>query len=186
LTTWKIDPAHSSIEFAAKYMMLTNVKGRFKTFSGEVTAKDENPQTAVANVTIETASVDSGSDQRDGHLRSPDFFDVENYPTITFKSKKVDPAGDQQYKVIGDLTIHGVTREVVLDVSIEGKAKDMRGNERYSLTLQTSISRKDFGLNWNVALEAGGWLVSDQIKINIDAQVVEPAPVTAESAQAAQ
>jgi polyisoprenoid-binding protein YceI len=185
MSTWKIDAAHSTIEFVAKHMMITNVKGRFKTFDGEIIVDGEDPETAVVNVTFETASVDTGHDQRDGHLRSPDFFDAATFPNITFTSTKVEKLREDHFKVTGDLTIRDVTRPVVLDMNVDGKIKDMQGKQRYAFSATTSFNRKDFGLNWNVALEAGGWLVGEQVKINIDAEIVEEAPVAAEVTQSA-
>ncbi len=176
---WEIDPAHSTVEFAVKHMMVTTVKGRFKKVSGRIEVDDDNPLASTVNATIETASVDTGQDQRDTHLRSPDFFDAAQYPTITFASKRIEPLGDDHYRVTGDLTMHGVTREVPLDVTFEGEIRDLQGKRRASYSMQTSINRKDFGLNWNVALESGGWLVSDAVKIAIDAEVIEAVPATA-------
>jgi polyisoprenoid-binding protein YceI len=186
MSTWKFDPAHTTVEFVAKHMMITNVKGRFNSFDGEITVDGEDPETAIVNITFETASVDTGHGQRDGHLRSPDFFDVDNFPHVFFKSTKVETLGEDHFKVAGDLTVRDVTRPVELDTHIDGKIKDMQGKQRYAFSATTSFNRKDFGLNWNVALEAGGWLVGEQIKINIDAEIVEEAPVPAEAAQAAQ
>jgi len=186
MSTWKFDPAHTTVEFVAKHMMITNVKGRFKSFAGEIAVDGEDPETAIVNVTFETASVDTGHDQRDGHLRSPDFFDVTNFPSITFKSTKVEKLGADRFKVAGDLTVRNVTRPVELDTHVDGKIKDMQGKQRYAFSAATSFNRKDYGLNWNVALEAGGWLVGEQVKINIDAEIVEESPVPAEAAQAAQ
>jgi len=185
MSIWKIDAAHSTIEFVAKHMMITNVKGRFKTFDGEIIVDGEDPETAVVNVTFETASVDTGHDQRDGHLRSPDFFDAATFPNITFTSTKVEKLREDHFKVTGDLTIRDVTRPVELDMNVDGKIKDMQGKQRYAFSATTSFNRKDFGLNWNVALEAGGWLVGEQVKINIDAEIVEEAPVAAEVTQSA-
>jgi polyisoprenoid-binding protein YceI len=186
MSTWKFDPAHTTVEFVAKHMMITNVKGRFKSFDGEIAVDGEDPETAIVNVTFETASVDTGHDQRDGHLRSPDFFDVTNFPNITFKSTKVELLGEDHFKVTGDLTVRDVTRPVELDTHVDGKIKDMQGKQRAAFSATTSFNRKDYGLNWNVALEAGGWLVGEQVKINIDAEIVEESAVPAEAAQAAQ
>jgi polyisoprenoid-binding protein YceI len=186
MSIWKFDPAHTTVEFVAKHMMITNVKGRFKSFDGEITVDGEDPETAIVNVTFETASVDTGHGQRDGHLRSPDFFDADNFPHVFFKSTKVETLGEDHFKITGDLTVRDVTRPVELDTHIDGKIKDMQGKQRYAFSATTSFNRKDFGLNWNVALEAGGWLVGEQVKINIDAEIVEEALVPAEAAQAAQ
>jgi polyisoprenoid-binding protein YceI len=174
---WDIDTAHSSIEFTAKHMMVTNVKGRFTRFSGDAHLDETNPANSRVDVTIDLASLTTGTEGRDNHLRSADFFDVENHPTATFNSTKVEKVGEDRLRVTGDLTIRGVTKPVTLDATVEGKVKDMQGKDRYGFTATTSFSRKDFGLEWNVALESGGWLVSDKITIAIDAQVVAPAEV---------
>jgi polyisoprenoid-binding protein YceI len=174
---WDIDTAHSSIEFTAKHMMVTNVKGRFTRFSGDAHLDETNPANSRVDVTIDLASLTTGTEGRDNHLRSADFFDVENHPTATFNSTKVEKVGEDRLRVTGDLTIRGVTKPVTLDATVEGKVKDMQGKDRYGFTATTSFSRKDFGLEWNVALESGGWLVSDKITIAIDAQVIAPAEV---------
>jgi polyisoprenoid-binding protein YceI len=176
---WEIDPAHSTVEFAVKHMMVTTVKGRFKQFSGRIEVNDENPLVSSVTATIQTASIDTGQEQRDAHLRSADFFDVAQYPTIAFTSKRIEQLGEDRYRLIGDLTLHSATREVPLEVTFEGEVRDMQGKRRASYTLETSINRKDFGLNWNVALESGGWLVSETVKIAIEAQVIEVVPATA-------
>lgn len=176
---WDIDTAHSSIEFTAKHMMVTNVKGRFTRFSGDAHLDETNPANSRVDVTIDLASLTTGTEGRDNHLRSADFFDVENHPTATFYSTKVEKVGEDRLRVTGDLTIRGVTKPVTLDVTVEGKVKDMQGKDRYGFTATTSFSRKDFGLEWNVALESGGWLVSDQVKISLEVEVVDKAAVAA-------
>jgi len=170
---YTIDPSHTLIEFSAKHMMVTTVKGRFKQFSGTVDIDEANPADSKVDVTIETTSIDTGAEQRDAHLRGADFFDAEKYPAITFTSKRVEALGDERYRVTGDLTIHGVTREIPLEVTREGVTKNMQGKQIQSFSTAFTISRKDFGLEWNVALESGGWLVSDQVKISLEVQVVE-------------
>lgn len=177
--TYTIDASHSQIEFAVKHMMVSTVRGRFKSFSGEVEIDEANPANSEINVTIDTASIDTGAEGRDGHLKSADFFDVEKYPTVTFVSKSVEPKSDETYAVTGDLTIHGVTKEIELTVTREGSASNMQGARVQAFSAATSISRKEFGLEWNVALESGGWLVSDQVKINLDIEAVEKAAVAA-------
>ena len=172
---WDIDTAHSTIEFIAKHMMVTNVRGRFTTFSGDAHLDEEHPEQSRVDVTIDLASLTTGAEARDNHLRSADFFDVAEYPTATFHSTKVERRGEDHLKVTGDLTIRGITKPVTLDVTVEGKFRDMQGKERYGFSASTSFSRKEFGLEWNVALESGGWLVSDKITIAIDAQVIAPA-----------
>lgn len=176
---WEIDQAHSLIEFSAKHLMVTTVKGRFNTFSGKIDLDEPNPANSVVDVTIDTNSVSTGDEKRDGHLRSPDFFDVAQYPTMTFKSTRVEQTGEDTARVAGDLTIKGVTRPVTLEVTREGETKNMRGERLMGFSVRTTINRKDWGLNWNVALETGGVLVGEKITISIDAEVFEPAPATA-------
>ena len=176
---YNIDTSHSLIEFSIKHMMVTTVKGRFTKFQGDVEIDEATPANSKVDVTIETASVTTGDEKRDGHLRSADFFEPEKYPTITFSSKKVEALGGEQYRVIGDLTLHGVTREIAFDITREGVTKTMQGQQLQAFSAALTISRKDFGLEWNVALESGGWLVSDQVKIALEIQAVEKASVAA-------
>ena len=177
-TTWTIDPAHSAAEFAAKHMMITTVRGRIADVRGTITLDEANPERSAVEVELDAASIDTRSEQRDAHLRSADFLDVESYPTITFKSRRVEGASVREgasFKVVGDLTIRGVTREVTLDASYEGRGRDPWGGERVSFSADTRIDRRDFGLTWNAALETGGVLVSNEIKIHIEAQAVRAA-----------
>lgn len=176
---WEIDPAHSLLEFSVKHMMVTTVKGRFTAFSGAVNADEQNPADSSVQVTIDIASIYTGDENRDNHLRSPEFFDVATYPTATFTSTKVEPLGDNKYRVLGNLTIHGMTREVPLEVEYEGTGINPWGKRIASFSAKTSFNRKDFGLNWNVALETGGVLVSDKVNLAIEAQVVEQVPEVA-------
>jgi polyisoprenoid-binding protein YceI len=176
---YAIDSSHSLIEFSVKHMMVTTVKGRFKQFSGEVDIDEANPTNSKVEVTIDTASIDTGAEPRDNHLRSADFFDVEKYPAITFVSKRVEPLSDERYRVTGDLTVHGVTREIPLEITREGVTKTMQGKQLQAFSAAFTVNRKDFGLEWNVALESGGWLVSDEIKISLEVEVVEAAAVAA-------
>lgn len=172
-TTWKIDPSHTLIEFSTKHMMFTTVKGRFAGVEGTITVDEANPDQSSAQAVIDATSVDTRAEQRDVHLKSADFFDVEKYPAITFKSTKVEVQGSESAKVTGDLTIKDVTRPVTLDVTLNGYGKNPYGLEVAGFTAETTINRKDFGLNWNVALEAGGMLVSDTIKISLEIQAVK-------------
>jgi len=171
--TWEFDPAHSSVEFRAKHMMVTTVKGRFTGVQGKIIGNVEDPMHAEVDVVIDAATIDTHNDQRDVHLRTADFLDVENFPQITFKSTGIKQVDHNDLKVSGNLTIHGVTREVTLDVEINGVGKSPYGMEVGGLQAKTTISRKDFGLNWNVALETGGFLVSDEIKIEIDIEAIK-------------
>ena len=170
-TAWKIDTAHSAVEFAVKHMMFTTVKGRFTDVSGAVEFDESNPQGGRADITIAAASIDTRESQRDAHLKSPDFFDVEKFPTLTFHSTKVEGTPDR-FTLTGDLTIRGVTRSIDLDVKYEGKGKDPWGGERVGYTATGAINRKDFGLTWNAALETGGFLVGDEVKISVDLQLI--------------
>ena len=171
-TNWTIDPSHSTVEFVAKHMMITTVKGRFAELEGTIVADEDNVADSTVEVTMQAASIDTRSEQRDGHLRSADFLDVENYPTVTFRSTRVEGTKDE-FKLTGDLTIRGVTRPITLDVTFEGEGKDPWGGTRASFSAKGKFDRRDFGLTWNVALETGGILVSNEVKINIEAQVVQ-------------
>ena len=170
--TWTIDPTHSLVEFAGKHMMFTTVKGRFRDLAGTITLDEADHARSGVEVEIQAASIDSGVEQRDGHLRSADFLDVEQYPTIAFKATRVLPIGADRARVTGELTIHGTTRPVELDVAYEGLGVNPWGTEVVGFTARTEINRKDFGLTWNVALEAGGFLVSEQVKIGLEIQAV--------------
>lgn len=172
LTTWQIDAAHSVVEFAVKHLMLATAKGRFATVSGTIVADEADPARSSVDVTIDAASIDTRNEQRDGHLRSPDFLDVERYPTITFRSRRVEPLGGDRVRVVGDLTVRDVTREVVLDAAFHGRAKDPWGNERVGFSAQTSIDRRDFGATWNVPLEGGGVVVGHEVKIGIEIEAI--------------
>ena len=170
-TTWKIDPSHTTVEFVAKHMMITTVRGRFAEFEGTIVADEENLGDSSVEVTFKAASIDSRAEQRDGHLRSPDFLDVENHPEVTFKSTRVEGT-KENFRVTGDLTIRGTTRPITLDATFEGTGKDPWGGTRSSFSAHGKFDRRDFGLTWNVALEAGGILVSNEVKIQIEAQAV--------------
>jgi polyisoprenoid-binding protein YceI len=174
-TTWQIDPNHSLVEFSAKHLMITTVKGRFSGVSGTIVADEQNPDRSSVEVEIDAATLDTRTEQRDQHLRSADFLDVENHPAITFRSRRIQGAmkdlGDE-FRVTGDLTIRGVTRKVTLDAVYEGTAKDPWGGERVSFSATTKIDRREFGLTWNQALETGALLVGNDIKISIEVQAV--------------
>ena len=174
-TTWQIDPTHSHVEFAVKHLMIATVKGRFADVQGSIVANDDNPNDARIDVTIAAASIDTRQDQRDAHLRSPDFLDVERFPTITFRSKRIEARKGDEFRIVGDLTIRDTTREVTLDAEHTGRARDPWGNERAAFTATTKVNRKEYGLTWNQALEAGGVLVGDDLKITIDVELVKQA-----------
>jgi polyisoprenoid-binding protein YceI len=174
-TTWNIEPNHSLVEFSAKHMMITTVKGRFRDVSGTIVIDDANPARSRVEASMAAATIDTGVAQRDQHLVSADFLDAENHKTITFKSKRIEGArveAGEEFTVVGDLSIRGTTREVTLKASYEGRGKDPWGGERISFTATGKIDRRDFGLTWNQALEAGGILVSNDIKISIEVQAV--------------
>jgi polyisoprenoid-binding protein YceI len=172
-TTWNIDASHSNVEFAVRHLMITTVKGRFTDVRGVLRAEDGNLTTAEVDVTIAAASIDTREPQRDAHLRSGDFFDAETFPEIRFRSKRVEAVSGDRYRVIGDLTIRGVTHEVVLDTTAEGRGKDPWGGERAGFSATTRIHRSAFGLTWNQILEAGGVAVGDEIKIAIDVELIK-------------
>jgi polyisoprenoid-binding protein YceI len=173
MTTWNIDASHSGVHFSVRHMVVSKVRGAFDRFQGVFAFDPQNPAASKVSVRIETASIDTREEKRDAHLRSADFFDVEKYPELTFVSANVEKRGGEAYRVTGDLTIHGVTRPVVLEVDYLGVGKDPWGNERIGFQAHTSLRRKDFGLNWNQMLEAGGVLVGDEIEISLDVEGVK-------------
>ena len=173
--SWTIDSAHSEVNFTVRHMMITNVRGRFDKFGGTIDFDEVNPANTRVDVQIEAASINTGDAQRDGHLRSPDFLDVEKYPYLTFKSKRVEVIDDRHARLVGDLTIRDVTREVTLDVEYYGTSKSPWGTTNAGFTATTKINRKDWNLTWNVALETGGWLVSDEVKIDLDLEIIKQA-----------
>jgi len=177
--TWVLDPSHTLIEFSVRHMMFATVKGRFGKFTGGYTGDLADLSTGSLAVEIAADSVDTRDEQRDGHLRSGDFFDVDNHQTIAFKSGSITRKDAESYLVDGDLTIRGVTRPVVLNLAYEGSGKDPWGNEKAGFSMTGSVNRKDFGLTWNAALEAGGVLVGDQVKLEIHAQTMKQAEVHA-------
>ncbi len=170
-TTYSIDKAHSEATFQVRHL-LTKVRGRFSDFDGTIDYDEENPERSSVSVTVQAASIDTNERDRDTHLRSADFFDVEGFPTLTFRSGAITRKGSNEFKVAGDLTIHGVTLPVSLDLTFLGKAKDPWGNERIAFEAEATINRKDYGLNWNAALETGGFLVGDEVKISLSVQAV--------------
>jgi polyisoprenoid-binding protein YceI len=173
-TTWNIDPEHSNVGFKVRHLMVSNVKGSFEKNSGVVDINDRDITKSKVEVSIDTASINTNVQKRDEHLRSADFFDVATYPTMTFVSKKVAKAGKDKLKVTGNLTLHGITREVVLDVEGPSKeSKDPWGNLRRGATAVAKINRKDFGLTWNKALETGGVAVGEEIVISLEIEMIK-------------
>lgn len=183
-TTWKLDGMHSQVEFSVKHMMFTTVRGRFGEMDGTIRLDTDAPERSSVEVTIDAASLDTRAKDRDAHLRSGDFFNVEAYPTLTFRSRRVEgsvkDAGDE-FRIVGDLTIRGTTREVVLDARFEGTGTDPWGGTRAGFSARTSVDRRDFGLTWNQALETGGVLVGTEVKIDLQAQAVQVEEAGAEA-----
>lgn len=172
-TTYVIDPAHSSASFSIKHMMIAKVHGGFEKLSGKLIYDPASPGNSLVEASIETASINTRDAQRDTHLKSADFFDVEKYPLIDFQSTQIEKTGEGM-KIQGDLTIHGVTKQVTLDVEgPTGEMKDPWGNVKIGASGSTKIKRKDFGLSWNAALEAGGFLVGDDVNITLDVQFIK-------------
>lgn len=172
--TWNIDPAHSRAEFKVKHMMISNVRGSFNGITGTLIENPAQPSLSRVEALISVGTVNTGDEKRDGHLKSADFFDSENHPSMTFTSTKVDRKGAEEYAVTGDLSLHGITKSVTFDV--EGPSapvKDPWENTRIGLSATTTINRKDFGLVWNAALESGGILVGEEIQISLDVQLVK-------------
>lgn len=170
-TLYALDTAHTTVEFVVRHLMITKVRGRFTAFEGRVeTAPDSDLPTSIS-ASIDAASIDTREDQRDTHLRSPDFFEVEKYPKLTFESTRIDGTPDE-FTIDGKLTIHGVTRDVSLAANFEGRTKDPWGGTRVGYSAQTTINRKDFGLTWNAALETGGVVVGDEIRIELNVEAI--------------
>jgi polyisoprenoid-binding protein YceI len=169
--TYKIDKAHSEAVFHVRHL-LTKVQGRFTDFEGAIQFNEAAPEQSTVDFTIKSTSIDTAEPDRDKHLRSADFFDVEKFPTITFRSKRIVKKGADQYDVIGDFTVHGVTKEITLPVTHLGKAKDPWGGDRLGFEAELTLNRKDYGLSWNAALETGGFLVGDEVKAVLQIQAV--------------
>lgn len=173
-SSWEIDGAHSSAQFSIKHLMVSNVRGEFSKVAGTLNLDDKDITKSSVDVSIDVNTINTREAKRDAHLKSPDFFDAAKFPALTFKSKKVEKAGADKLKVTGDLTIHGVTKEVVLNVEgPSAEIKDPFGNTRRGATATAKINRKDFGLNWNKALEAGGVLVGEEVNITIDVELLK-------------
>jgi len=178
MAEWTLDPAHTAVEFSTRHMMVTTVRGQFQKVSGTLNFDPQNPAASSIEVTIDAASLTTSVEDRDNHLRSPDFLDVANYPTITFKSTKVEMTGPNTGKISGDLTMHGVTRPVVIDAEYLGEGKTPYGKTVTGFTGTTKINREDWGLTWNVALETGGWLVGKELTIRLDVEAIKVEPAT--------
>jgi len=175
-STWEIDPAHSSATFSIRHMTISNVRGEFGKVTGTVNWDDADVAKSTAEATLDATTINTHEPKRDAHLKSPDFFDVEKNPTITFKSTQVQKVGADHVKITGNLTIHGVTRPVILDATYTGIVKDPGGNTRRGASAKTKLNRKDFGLTWNKSLEAGGVLVGDEVDIALELELAKKAP----------
>lgn len=176
---WSFDLTHSTVGFWVRHFMVSKVHGNFSKWGGSFELDLAEPGNSKVDVQIDAASIDTRDAQRDGHLRSPDFFDVEKHPQITFKSTKVSRVGEENFKVEGDFTLHGVTKPVTLDVEYAGRSKHAQMGERAGFSAKTSISRKEFGLEWNMALEAGGIAVGDKVEINLEIEAILAPPAQA-------
>ncbi len=172
VSTWTIDPVHSIAEFAVRHMMVSTVKGRFRSMEGAITLDEERPERSSVTASIDVASIDTAEPDRDAHLRSDDFFNAERFPKMTFRSTRVELLGEDRARVFGDLTIRDVTKEVALDVEFEGRTKDPWGNERIGFSATTELNRKEFGLRWNQVLETGGVVVGDRVKVSLHIEAV--------------
>jgi polyisoprenoid-binding protein YceI len=178
--TWQIDSAHSGIHFAVRHLVIAKVRGHFSRWSGTVSVPDGDVSRATVDVTVDTSSIETGVADRDAHLKSADFLDVQVYPEMTFRASHHEPSADGRFRLVGELTLHGVTREVTLDVESAGQTQDPWGNLRAGFAARTTIDRKEFGLTWNQVLEAGGVMVGDKVEIEIEVEAVrQAAPVAA-------
>jgi polyisoprenoid-binding protein YceI len=175
LELWNIDPSHSAVAFSVRHMVVSKTRGRFTRWSGQIRFDPQNPSASSVEVNIDPASIDTADAQRDEHLRSQDFFHVAEHPTATFRSTRLEDLGGERYRITGDLTIRGVTRSVVLDSTFEGSGKDPWGGERAGFNATTSIDRKDFGLEWNKALDTGGLLVGEKVELSLEIEAVKAA-----------
>lgn len=173
-SVWKIDPSHTHVEFAVKHLMISTVKGRFTDVEGDVVIVDGDLSASTVNAVLKAASIDTRTGQRDDHLRSGDFLDAANFPEITFKSTRITGDNDE-FKLTGALTIRGVTKEVTLEVTHEGAVKDPWGNQRMGFSAKTKFDRSAFGLTWNQAIEAGGVVVGNEVKVSLEVEVVKQA-----------
>jgi polyisoprenoid-binding protein YceI len=171
--TWNIDPAHTTVEFSVRHMMISNVRGQFEKVSGTIAASGNDPNSVQINAVIDANSINTRVEKRDAHLKSAAFLDVDKYPAIAFKSTKVEPDGSNKWKVTGDLTLHGVTKPVVLEVETAAPIKDPSGKTRAGASATTKIDRKDFGVVWNKPMETGGVLVGDEVSIAIEVEAVQ-------------
>lgn len=172
VSTWTIDPVHSIAEFSARHMMVSTVKGRFRALRGTIRLDEAHPEKSSVEASIDVASIDTGEAQRDAHLRSDDFFNAEQFPTLSFRSTHVQRKSEEEWLISGELTIRDVTREVTLATEFEGQVQDPYGKQRAGFTAETTLSRKEFGLKWNALLETGGAVVGDRVKVTLHIEAV--------------
>jgi polyisoprenoid-binding protein YceI len=171
---YEIDPAHSSLQFSVRHLMVSNVRGTFTGVKGTALYDPADPSASHVEATVDVNTINTNDPQRDAHLKSPDFFDAAGFPVITFRSTKIEKKGEDQFAVAGDLTIHGVTKPVMLDVNeVSEQAKDPWGNARIGASVKTKLKRSDFGLTWNAALEAGGFMIGDDVKLDFEIELVK-------------
>ncbi len=182
LPTWGIDLAHSSVGFTVRHLVVSKVRGKFTRWTGVIRMDEHDLARTEVDVAIETGSVDTGVEQRDNHLRSPDFFEVEKYPTMAFKSTRVEKAADGALRLFGDLSLHGVTKPVALEVEFAGSQKDPWGGLRAGFSARTSLDRREFGLNYNQLLETGGVVVGEKVEVDIEIEAVKQVPAAAGAA----
>ncbi len=175
MATWQLDPVHSSVQFSARHMMVSNVRGGFRDFTVDVEFDPEHPEQGRVRASIQAASIDTSMEQRDAHLRTADFLDADRYPTIDFESTRVEARGTESFRLHGDLTIRGETRPVVLDVEYMGAARNLQGGLSAGFSAHARLSRKEWGLTWNVGLETGGWLVGDEVRVEVDLELLSAA-----------
>jgi polyisoprenoid-binding protein YceI len=175
-TKWTIDPTHSEVTFKIRHLVISNVSGSFQKFSAEAETEDDNFESAKIHFSADASSITTGTEQRDGHLKSADFFDIEKYPTVDFVSTSFTKTSGDEYKLKGELTMHGITKPVELNVEFGGVGKDVYGNIKAGFEVTGKINRKDFGLTWNMATEAGGVVVSDEVKISANVQFAKVVP----------
>jgi polyisoprenoid-binding protein YceI len=181
MTPWQLDPTHSTIQFSVRHLMVSNVRGSFRDFGLEVAFDPEHPELGSVVATVVTKSIDTGQAQRDAHLCSPDFLDAEQFPTLIFRTTAVEPRGGNAFALKGELTMHGVTKPVVFDAEYIGAVANPQGGRSAGLSARGRVKRSEWGLTWNVGLEAGGLMVGDEIKIEVDLELAQAAPVEAEA-----
>lgn len=173
VTKWVLDPTHSEVQFKVKHLMISTVTGQFKQFEGSLETTGNDFVTAKTSVSVDVSSIDTNNEQRDAHLRTNDFFDTANYPKLTFQSEKIEQIGEENFKLLGTLTLRGVSKEIILDAELGGVVRDLMGNEKAGFSISGKVNRKDFGVSWGMLTETGGIAVSDEVKLFINAQFLK-------------